>query len=243
MLRLLRRMPFLKVLAIAQTLLLARRHLLRLDSGDRRRLRELARRGRSLSAAERDELRRLLSKLEPRGLRDGHRRRLLAGAAPALAGRAPGALSHSERVTARDIETRADCERLVRAFYGRAFEDPIIGFLFTDVAKLDLEAHVPRITSFWETILLGAQSYGGGAFRPHAALHAKAPLRARALRPVGEPVVEHGRRAVRRRARRAGEGACRTRGSRLPSAAAAARQRGRPRRHPASRPWTVISEA
>jgi hemoglobin len=76
-----------------------------------------------------------------------------------------------------DIRDRADCERLVRAFYGKALEDPIIGFIFTDVAKLDLEAHVPRITSFWETILLGAQSYGGGAFRPHAALHAKAPLR------------------------------------------------------------------
>ena len=67
-----------------------------------------------------------------------------------------------------DIESRADCERLVRAFYGRALEDPIIGFIFVDVAKLDLEAHVPRITSFWETILLGARSYGGGAFRPHA---------------------------------------------------------------------------
>jgi hemoglobin len=80
-------------------------------------------------------------------------------------------------VPAHDIETRDDCERLVRAFYGRAFEDPIIGFLFTDVAQLDLEAHVPRITSFWETILLGAQSYGGGAFRPHAALHMNAPLR------------------------------------------------------------------
>ena len=77
-----------------------------------------------------------------------------------------------------DISTRADCERLVRAFYGRALEDPVIGFLFVDVAKIDLEAHVPRITSFWETILLGAQSYGGGAFRPHAALHMKAPLRA-----------------------------------------------------------------
>jgi len=77
----------------------------------------------------------------------------------------------------RDIETRADCERLVRTFYGRALEDPVIGFLFTDVARLDLEAHVPRITSFWETILLGAQTYGGGAFRPHAALHMKAPLR------------------------------------------------------------------
>jgi hemoglobin len=76
----------------------------------------------------------------------------------------------------KDIETRDDVERLVRAFYRRALTDPIIGFLFTDVAKLDLEAHVPRITSFWETILLGARSYGGGAFRPHAELHAKATL-------------------------------------------------------------------
>ena len=76
-----------------------------------------------------------------------------------------------------DIETRADCERLVRAFYGRALEDPIIGWLFTDVARLDLEEHVPQITSFWETILLGAQSYSGGAFRPHAELNMKARLR------------------------------------------------------------------
>ena len=76
-----------------------------------------------------------------------------------------------------DISTRDDCERLVRTFYERAFEDPIIGFLFTDVARLDLEAHVPRITSFWETILLGRRTYGGGAFRPHAELHAKVPLR------------------------------------------------------------------
>ena len=80
-------------------------------------------------------------------------------------------------MTTRDIETRADCERLVRAFYGKALADPIIGFLFVDIAKLDLEAHVPRIASFWETILLGARSYGGGAFRPHAALHAQVPLR------------------------------------------------------------------
>jgi hemoglobin len=76
-----------------------------------------------------------------------------------------------------DIRSRADCERLVRAFYGRALEDPIIGFIFVDVAKLDLEVHVPRITSFWETILLGARSYSGSAFRPHAELHAEVRLR------------------------------------------------------------------
>jgi len=76
-----------------------------------------------------------------------------------------------------DIRDRADCERLVRAFYARALSDPIIGFIFVDVAKLDLEAHVPRIASFWETVLLGARSYGGGAFRPHAELHMKVRLR------------------------------------------------------------------
>jgi hemoglobin len=77
-----------------------------------------------------------------------------------------------------DIEDRADCERLVRAFYGRALRDPVIGFIFTDVAHLDLEAHLPVIASFWETVLLGARTYTGGAFGKHAALHVKVPLRA-----------------------------------------------------------------
>src|ERR1700733_9000384 len=77
-----------------------------------------------------------------------------------------------------DIPAREDCERLVRTFYGRALTDPVIGFIFVDVAHLDLEAHVPRITSFWETILLGAQSYAGGAFRPHAVINTKVTLRA-----------------------------------------------------------------
>lgn len=77
----------------------------------------------------------------------------------------------------RDIETREDCEQLVRAFYARALGDPVIGFIFTDVARLDLEAHVPVIASFWATILLGARSYGGGVFAAHAALDAKVRLR------------------------------------------------------------------
>jgi hemoglobin len=77
-----------------------------------------------------------------------------------------------------DIADRADCERLVRAFYGQALGDPLIGWIFTDVARLDLEAHVPVLTSFWEGVLLGGRSYRGGAFRPHAVLHAQVGLRA-----------------------------------------------------------------
>ena len=78
----------------------------------------------------------------------------------------------------RDVETRDDLEQLVRAFYTRAFADPVIGWIFTDVAHLDLDAHVPVITSFWETLVLGVPTYSGGAFAPHAALHAKVRLRA-----------------------------------------------------------------
>ena len=80
-------------------------------------------------------------------------------------------------LTRHDISDRADCERLVRAFYGKALIDPIIGFIFTDVARLDLEAHVPRIASFWETVLLGARTYSGGAFRPHVELNERVRLR------------------------------------------------------------------
>jgi hemoglobin len=76
-----------------------------------------------------------------------------------------------------DLETRADCEVLVRRFYSRALADPLIGWIFVDVAKLDLETHIPKVASFWETVLLGSRSYGGGAFAPHAAVHDRARLR------------------------------------------------------------------
>lgn len=66
MLKLLKALPFFRLLAIAQTVLLVRRHLRMLDGGDRRRLAELVRRGRSMSPAEREELRHVLAKLEPR---------------------------------------------------------------------------------------------------------------------------------------------------------------------------------
>lgn len=75
-----------------------------------------------------------------------------------------------------DIQTRTDIERLVDRFYGVAMSDPLIGYLFVDVAHLDMEKHRPVITDFWETLLLDARSYGGGAFGVHYALHLKAPL-------------------------------------------------------------------
>jgi hypothetical protein len=66
MFRFLKKMPLFRLIAIGRTALLARRHLRRLDADDRHRLLELVRKGRSMSAGQRDELRTILSKLGPR---------------------------------------------------------------------------------------------------------------------------------------------------------------------------------
>ncbi len=100
-----------------------------------------------------------------------------------------------------DICTREDCERLVRAFHGQALNDPIIGYLFTEIANLDLEAHVPKITAFWETVLLGAHSYRGGAFCVTCGAAHEGAAAARALRALAVAVAHDRGRAVRRRAR------------------------------------------
>jgi hypothetical protein len=59
------RLPFFKVLAIAQVALLVHRHLKRLTPMERRRMGELVRRGHRLERGERAELRTLVAKLEP----------------------------------------------------------------------------------------------------------------------------------------------------------------------------------
>lgn len=77
-----------------------------------------------------------------------------------------------------DITTREDIDTLLRTFYTEAMADPVIGYLFTDVAKLDLDHHLPVIGAFWETVLLGRPVYTGNPMRPHQQLHALSALRA-----------------------------------------------------------------
>jgi hemoglobin len=81
-----------------------------------------------------------------------------------------------------DIATRADILRLTTTFYERAFRDELIGPIFTDVAHMDLEEHLPVICNFWATILLDERSYRGGAFAPHARIHQQVPLTAQHFR-------------------------------------------------------------
>ncbi len=75
-----------------------------------------------------------------------------------------------------DLADRTDVERLVVAFYDRAFADPLLGPIFVDIAQLDLVAHLPIMCDFWETALFRAGLYKRNALAVHAALHAVEPL-------------------------------------------------------------------
>jgi hemoglobin len=70
-------------------------------------------------------------------------------------------------------------ERLVDAFYRRAFADPLLGPVFVEVARMDLDAHMPIMCDFWESVLFAAGRYRRNALAPHLALHRLAPLEPR----------------------------------------------------------------
>lgn len=77
-----------------------------------------------------------------------------------------------------DLANRGDVERLVVTFYETAFRDPLIGPIFTDVAHMDLAAHLPIMGDFWETVLFRTGAYRRNALQVHVALHARHPLTA-----------------------------------------------------------------
>jgi len=80
-----------------------------------------------------------------------------------------------------DIQNRADIERLVSTFYTRAFADELIGPVFTDIARMDLAAHLPVMCDFWETVLFRAGKYRRNAFNVHVELHERPELGASGL--------------------------------------------------------------
>lgn len=76
----------------------------------------------------------------------------------------------------KDISNRADIEQLIRAFYQKLQADDLIGFIFNDIIKLDLETHIPVICDFWESVLLQHPLYTGNVMHKHIDLDKKVKL-------------------------------------------------------------------
>ena len=77
----------------------------------------------------------------------------------------------------RDIETTDDIKTLINAFYEKVKADETIGYIFSDVANVDWDHHLPKMYAFWEFLLLGKDTYAGNPMAVHQELHQKTPLK------------------------------------------------------------------
>lgn len=75
-----------------------------------------------------------------------------------------------------DISDKKDIKLLVDEFYAKLLLDKRISHFFTDHMTTTLEAHLPTIYSFWESILLDARSYKGNAMLKHIELSRKSKM-------------------------------------------------------------------
>lgn len=75
-----------------------------------------------------------------------------------------------------DIEGRADIEKLVSVFYDAVKKDDEIGFIFTDIVKMNWEKHLPLMCDFWENALFYTGVYSGNPMNLHKHLHHIRPL-------------------------------------------------------------------
>ena len=66
-----------------------------------------------------------------------------------------------------DLEVREDIEKLVDLFYAKVQKDELLGPVF---AHVDWPAHLPKMYSFWASMMLGEMTYRGNPFEKHVKL-------------------------------------------------------------------------
>lgn len=70
----------------------------------------------------------------------------------------------------KEIEDLGDIKRLVDEFYGKVREDDLLSDVFNNVIGDRWQEHLEKMYRFWQTVLLGGQTYFGSPFVPHARL-------------------------------------------------------------------------
>jgi len=70
-----------------------------------------------------------------------------------------------------DLATRGDVEALLRRFYGRVLADDLLEGPFVEIRENGLEAHLPVMCDFWETVLFRAGRYKGSVMSVHQQVH------------------------------------------------------------------------
>lgn len=69
-----------------------------------------------------------------------------------------------------DISSKEDIKLLVDTFYNKVQANITLGYIFNDVAKLNWDEHLPKMYSFWGSLLLQEHTYQGNPMQIHVEL-------------------------------------------------------------------------
>ena len=75
-----------------------------------------------------------------------------------------------------DLDSPERIDRMVRLFYDRVLADPLLAPVFLEVARIDLDTHLPLIAAFWKKLLLNQPGYNRHMMARHRAVHHREPL-------------------------------------------------------------------
>jgi hemoglobin len=73
----------------------------------------------------------------------------------------------------QDISSEQDIKKLVDSFYEKVNSDPLLGPVFNEVAKIDWDEHLPKMYTFWSTLLFRTMTYRGQPLPKHLVLPVK----------------------------------------------------------------------
>ena len=75
-----------------------------------------------------------------------------------------------------DLDAPEQISEMVLRFYKDVAQDDLLGPMFNDVAGVEWNEHLPKLTAFWCRALLGIEGYIGNPFRAHALINDQAPF-------------------------------------------------------------------
>ncbi|MBK9355272.1 MAG: group III truncated hemoglobin [Bacteroidetes bacterium] len=75
-----------------------------------------------------------------------------------------------------DITNKSDIKLLVDTFYDKVKANSTIGNIFNDIAKVDWQYHLPKMYSFWASLLLDEHSFSGNPMLKHIELSKLTPM-------------------------------------------------------------------
>ena len=67
-------------------------------------------------------------------------------------------------------------QTLIKNFYIKIQKDELLGPIFNDVAEVDWGEHIPVLTQFWNSVMLGTTEYSGNPMLKHIELSKKTDI-------------------------------------------------------------------